>query len=305
MGSKSGPVEEGTAEARGAAIAANPCGGELQGRAVPGSEWRDADPTEIGDLGNVDSLVEEFLVTARDISDRPGGAKAVSFPGPADKPSWFQALRIAQDDNPLLEDQCKKEALGLSVNSLRSRMRLANEQEALRAAAEHMQKHRDFIKENEISYAGYLKDIANCDSFCAPLVANLMSCHVLSVARRTPGIVLFDLDSDEVDPSTSSDVVGAVAQQLNDDPSQMVVLIGRASRIGDLDYNRRLAGRRALAVKDALEEEGVSSDRIQTMWFGWEPPQISRWIAEEYSIENLYRELGRQRVNQSVLAVLY
>lgn len=274
------PAEEEADVPPDSMIAANPCNPEAHKDVLPNSEWRDAESTSIGAIGNVEELVAEFLVTAHDISDRPGGREAGYFPGPAEKPSWFQALRITRDDNPLLEDQCRKEALGLSVDSLRSRMQITDEQEALNAAAVHMQKHRDFIKENEISYAGYLTEIANCDSFCAPLVTHLISCHALSVARRTHGIVLFDLDSADLGPRTDLDIVGAVAEQLAEDPTQRVVLIGRASRLGDLSYNRRLAGRRALAVKDALELEGVRSDRIQTMWFGWEPPQISLWIAK-------------------------
>ena len=51
-------------------------------------------------------------------------------------------------------------------------------------------------------------------------------------------------------------------------PDDKVLLIGRASKIGDLRYNRRLSGQRALAVRDVLLAKGVAANRIETLWLG-------------------------------------
>lgn len=57
--------------------------------------------------------------------------------------------------------------------------------------------------------------------------------------------------------------VERIAAYLNSHPGSHVVIKGYASRDGNADYNRRLAERRALAVKTALEKRyGISPDRI-------------------------------------------
>ncbi len=49
----------------------------------------------------------------------------------------------------------------------------------------------------------------------------------------------------------------------------------------------------------------MPAGRIEAMWFGWEPPQISSLVAREYGVEGLFREQGFHRINQSVTAVIY
>ncbi|MFQ5664855.1 MAG: OmpA family protein [Candidatus Binatia bacterium] len=253
----------------------------------------------------VEHLMHEFLSTGESIEEQPGGTEPLQFPGPPNKPNWFQALMVTRDENPLLERQCKKQALEFSIESLRLAKGAKSNAEALRAAAEHMKHHQDFIKNNKISYAKYLQEIAECRTFCGPLVANLIKCHVLSVARHTHGIVLFKLDSDAINPRYQAGAISVVARQLQEHSDSKVLLIGRASKIGELTYNRQLAARRTLAVRDSLLAKGISFERIKVMWFGWEPPQISSFVATEYGLEDLFHEAGLQEINQSVTMVLY
>ena len=254
---------------------------------------------------DLESLMNEFMATGEAIEDRPGSGGQVTFGGPPDKPNWFQTLTVTQEQNPLLEEECREQAMDFSVNSLRHIQGTDSDAEALRAAAEHMRSHQAFIESGKVSYSAYLKEVADCPAFCAPLVANLMKCHILSVARHPHGIVLFPLGSDQVDARYDAGVIKRMAQQLRDEPERKLLLIGRASRIGDLDYNRRLAARRVLAVRDLVMERGVALERIHTLWFGWEPPQISEFVAAEYGIEGLHREVGDMAINQSVVMVLH
>jgi outer membrane protein OmpA-like peptidoglycan-associated protein len=117
--------------------------------------------------------------------------------------------------------------------------------------------------------------------------------------------VLFELDSDAVDARYEQGALANLAAQLDADPERRVALIGRASRIGELDYNRRLSAQRALAARDRLIALDVAPERVETMWFGWEPPQISAWIADEYGMRELYESEGELRMNQSVVGVVY
>ena len=265
----------------------------------------DRDGGEPRPLPNVDDLLGELLTTSRAIEGRPGGSDLVEFPGGADRPSWFEALVVTDAANPLLEEDCKKQALQLSVASLREAKGLDSDEEALRVATAHVREHVDFVKSHGISYAGYLRSVAECRGFCGPLVTHLIQCQILSVARSTHGVLLFDFDSFDVDQRYVDGMLQQMQSQLAADPSRRAVLIGRASKIGDLRYNRRLAALRALAVRDRLLELDVDPEQISTMWFGWEPPQITASVADEYGLRDLFDREGMQRMNQSVVAVVY
>jgi outer membrane protein OmpA-like peptidoglycan-associated protein len=165
--------------------------------------------------------------------------------------------------------------------------------------------HQDFVRSHGISYSDYLREISECRSFCAPVVARLMQCQVLSVARNPHGIVLFDLDSSSVDTRYRNGALSNVVTQLGKDPARRVALIGRASLLGDLRYNRRLSAQRALAVRDRLIDLGIEPARLETMWFGWEPPQLSAWVADQYGMRDLFERVGELHINQSVVAVVY
>lgn len=266
----------------------------------------DTAPTQIAaDPNAIDSLLAELVATSEAIKEQPGATEATQFPGAADPSDWIQALRVTRDDNPLLDSACKDQAMRVSMASLAALEGAEGEHGAMQAAAEHVRQHQAFIKDGNISHADYLHEIAECTSFCAPLVAQLMQCHILSVARLEHGIVLFDLGSDTVTPSFKSGLLATVSKQIKENAGRKAVLIGRASQIGDLRLNRALSARRALAVKDVLLDAGIAAERIETMWFGWEPPQISNEIASEYGVSRLYETVGRDQINQSVVVVIY
>jgi len=254
---------------------------------------------------DIESLIDDFMSTADDVRGRPGGEDEIVPEGPSHKPNYYQVLTVTKRGNPLLEEECRKEALEFAVVSIGNYYDEHERNEALMAATNHMQEHQEFIKKNQISYSEYLQEISECKEFCGPLVATLMKCHILSAARHEHGIVLFAIDSDQVTHEYESGIIASVVRKLQTDSGLKVLLIGRASRIGDLPHNRRLSARRALAVKDKLLANGIAESRINAMWFGWEPPQISTWIAEEYELDHLYHQKGKAQMNQSVMLVLY
>lgn len=252
------------------------------------------------DLGgaDLDSLMDQFMNTGKAIEGRPGGTDSVDS-------DWFDALVVTKADNPMLERSCRRDALQSAVDRLAEAKGIEHKHSAIAAAREHMQMHQTFIKENGISYADYLKSVAECTKFCAPLIASLMHCHILSVGKYPRGIVVFEFDSHEIDPRYTDGMLEIMAERLHENKNLNVLLEGRASKIGGLRYNRRLAGQRALAVSDQFRLKGISRERIKTMWFGWEPPQIDETVARQYGIEGLYEQVGTQDINQSVMIVLY
>lgn len=258
----------------------------------------------------LENLTRQFMSTGKKVQDRPGGEDLVQFKkSAAGKPRLFEVLSATSESNPLLDEQCKTQAMQFSVEALQRAMGLENKDAALREAAAHIQKHLDDIKNmgSKISYSQYLKTIADCRTFCAPLVANLVQCHVLAVSRHDHGIILFEINRYDLQPPFSGPdgLIERVAARLRGSADKHVLVIGRASQIGDLRYNRRLSGLRALAVKDGLVNAGVPAERIETTWFGWEPPQIDSPIAQLYGLQDLFGRVGALAINQSVVMVLY
>lgn len=272
---------------------------------LDGDERKDSAEPDRQVAAELDSLVSEFLATSDAIEGRPDGKRTVVFTKSEGRPDWYQALVVTNKQNPLLEEECKKEALGLSVETLREAHGIADGAAALEKAATHMREHQDFAASHAISYADYLHEIASCRAFCAPLVAHLVRCQVLAVSHSPHGLVLFDMDNDEVDSRYQSGLIEEASRTLREDRDSRILLIGRASKIGDLRYNRRLSARRALSVRDELIERGAPADRIKTMWFGWEPPQISSWVASRYGFDSIYAREGGHRINQSVVLVIH
>ena len=248
--------------------------------------------------------MQELFDTSETIADEPGAEQKITFSG-NDSPRWLQGLTVTRSDNPVLEQACREQALADNTERLQREGAYDSENETLQATMEHMHMHHEFIQGQQVSYSEYLSQLASCTEFCAPLVASLMQCHVLSVARRPHGLVLFDLASSRVEQRYRSSVIDEMAQQYLDGEDKRVLLVGRASQIGNLAYNRRLAAQRALAVRDELTAAGVPFERIRPIWFGWEPPQIDSLVAEEYGIGNLMEDFGRDGINQSVVMVIF
>lgn len=249
--------------------------------------------------------LNELFATSKTIGDQPGGDASVVFDGEYGDPRWLQGLTVTKSDNPMLEQACRRQAVQGVTEQAAHAMHIEGDEMALQQMLAHMDEHTSFIREHDISYADYLRSLAECETYCAPLVSALMQCHILSVARKPHGIVLFELGSSRVNPSYNVGVINEMVTSFEQTADASILLVGRASQIGDLRYNRRLSGERSLAVRDQLIEAGVPLERIRPIWFGWEPPQIDDFIAEEYGLADLYQTYGKDELNQSVVMVLF
>lgn len=211
---------------------------------------------------------------------------------------------VTSDANPMLSDDCHQDAMKQAILTLAEHKHL-EPVEAVGMGRGHLAERQAKVEEREVTYADYIEHIGECKAFCGPLVKELIGCHVTAVRNLDRDIVFFPLDSYTVEGSASTNAVAQVANRLVDDPNLGVLLIGRASRVGNVGYNRRLSGLRAGAVGDALTGRGVDADRVKRLTFGYEPPQIDERIAGAYGYGELYDQIGNLRMNQSVLMVLY
>ena len=94
-----------------------------------------------------------------------------------------------------------------------------------------------------------------------------------------PQDITFDTDSYTVRPSLRSDL-GKVADNLVAYPDSTVQVIGHTDNVGDATYNLGLSQRRASAVADVLQSNGVTYDRLQTIGRGEGQPIASNLTPE-------------------------
>lgn len=90
---------------------------------------------------------------------------------------------------------------------------------------------------------------------------------------------LFDFDSAMLKPS-SFDNVSKVAKVLLDYPDTYIVVSGHTDTEGEEDYNQKLSERRAISVRNFLEEKGVDSTRLETIGYGELRPVASNATEE-------------------------
>lgn len=89
-----------------------------------------------------------------------------------------------------------------------------------------------------------------------------------------PNDITFDTDSSTVRPALRADLV-KVGQNLVNYPNSNVQIIGHTDSDGDASYNQGLSERRANAVADILQANGVSYSRIRTYGQGENNPVAS------------------------------
>ncbi|MDZ7663453.1 peptidoglycan-associated lipoprotein Pal [Thiohalophilus sp.] len=84
-------------------------------------------------------------------------------------------------------------------------------------------------------------------------------------------VLYFDFDSSKI-TDEQREVIDAHAAFLSRNPDVDVVLEGHADERGTREYNLALGERRAQAVEQLLQVQGVSSEQIQVISFGEERP---------------------------------
>ncbi|HEY8143675.1 MAG TPA: OmpA family protein [Kofleriaceae bacterium] len=82
-------------------------------------------------------------------------------------------------------------------------------------------------------------------------------------------VVFFEFDSDRLSADGQS-YLAVAARWMRSHPARRVVVEGHADPTGPAPYNKDLAMRRALAVKQFLASSGIDGDRISVVSFGEE-----------------------------------
>jgi peptidoglycan-associated lipoprotein len=94
--------------------------------------------------------------------------------------------------------------------------------------------------------------------------------------------VYFEFDSSAVDPNDISKIQ-AVADYLNQNSTEAVLIEGHCDERGTEEYNRALGERRALSVREILVlQMGVASDAVLTVSYGEDIPAVDGTTEEAY-----------------------
>ncbi|MFP4172341.1 MAG: OmpA family protein [Candidatus Hydrogenedentota bacterium] len=95
------------------------------------------------------------------------------------------------------------------------------------------------------------------------------------VERDTPVLdnVLFDFDKSELRPE-GIEVIEEVIDELEAHPEDTLAIEGHTCNIGTEEYNMGLGERRAESVHDYMVEQGIDSDRLETVSYGEEEPAV-------------------------------
>lgn len=94
------------------------------------------------------------------------------------------------------------------------------------------------------------------------------------VIASISGDVAFDLNKATLKPEFYSELKRIIAT-LNESPETKFEIIGHADSTGDAGYNQGLSERRAAAVADYFQQNGVSGDRFTTSGRGEMDPVAS------------------------------
>lgn len=94
--------------------------------------------------------------------------------------------------------------------------------------------------------------------------------------------IFYDFDKATLRPE-SKEALDEMIKMLNDNPNVTIELGAHTDRKGTVEYNERLAQRRAQAVVDYLIAGGIASDRLEAKGYGKNMPKvINKKLAKEF-----------------------
>jgi outer membrane protein OmpA-like peptidoglycan-associated protein len=91
--------------------------------------------------------------------------------------------------------------------------------------------------------------------------------------------VFFDFDKATLKPAATQELA-SVVQELQENPTLRVELVGHADATGSEAYNMGLSRRRAEAVRNFLASRGIAANRMQLAWKGESEPIAPNTTAE-------------------------
>ena len=160
----------------------------------------------------------------------------------------------------------------------------------------------------------YLK-VDKGDACFEPLYNKSLAYHIKQL-KSLPLLALFyDSGQYRLDDRQQARLDGFISLYKRSADKYGLLIIGRASKKGNVKSNKSLSERRGKAIIDYIEQKATEELTMHFAYFGADPPQLNQDIAEQCGIqEDEYRNIsyggGKDadyslRLNQSVLLLIY
>lgn len=211
----------------------------------------------------------------------------------------LQSNVITSSGNPLLSDTERMAVISQALRTIQD--------PEIREG--HLKDHQTLfagMKAKGLDKELWYQHIATCRDVCLPAFSSLVKAHQEKVTQLVHQAVFFGLGKSDLNSVGRRDLLN-ISNVTASPPfaGKQILLIARASKVGAHEPNMALSERRVRAVQEELVRLGLSRDRIQPFWLGWEQPYLSKDVAAAYAIpEGLYGG-DDIRLNQSVMVIVY
>ena len=118
-----------------------------------------------------------------------------------------------------------------------------------------------------------------------PVASKGVDSAFLNNAQPWSEKIYFDYNRHELKPD-QRDVLDKLVALLIDNPKQAVVIEGHCDERGSTEYNRALGERRSLAVKKYLVDSGIDENRLFTISYGSDKPDVADASTEAEHAKN-------------------
>jgi len=259
----------------------------------------------------------------KDIDDIVGGAYIPSElrdnpvqPPAGSESTIFEIYPLAERDNPLIDHQCRAQAIKEGVATDPEHARAENEsyqQHASRLEQGHFPGDgHNHSRDDFLTNAEYQAHLEDCE-VCGPTVNRILHCHVEGIRQRPKTVVFFDVGATRLSDTQRQRLRRFLAE--NGADGRRVMIISRASDLStaerpeDPHLNARLARERAQAVQRHLMSLGMAYQDIKIKEAVWTPPRLNDMrVASAYGIDAELERLMRtdaRYANQSAVVVMY
>ncbi len=155
----------------------------------------------------------------------------------------------------------------------------------------NIQTDLDYVEENFDLSAILLKiDTVSYSTDVEQKSKNIITDPVFDVV-----VVNFDLNKFDVREDAKNILKEKVVNTLKEDDRLYVTIKGYTDPLGDAEYNKKLSGNRAQAVKDYLAAEGIGENRIRTFSFG-ETESLQKGLKWKELNENQLQEYRKVEI---------
>ncbi|MDB9313003.1 OmpA family protein [Spirulina sp. CS-785/01] len=189
-----------------------------------------------------------------------------------------QAAEIAQETHPTLEFNNQLLAVQVPPNrgailaEMERLQQVFNEMTGVEITANYEPRENRVIVEGKVMAQPLARQIAQGFEQIPGVQSVLFTLN--NQEFPTEARIYFDTNSADIAAQERENKILPLVEFLQENPQVGLQVIGHTDRSGEEEYNENLAVRRAQAVQRAIEQEGISRDRLQGEGMTQSPPTI-------------------------------